>query len=181
MALFALFAVAFKWLSIDIGLLSLVLCQKVEEKNRVSFCNYKPWFCMKKRFRFTMLHLLFPLRSDSKGKPNVERDLLTLRNMVSKLLRSFMYLKLYCGYKNTRPCMINCIWGLKQLWLQVNCHAWFHLHGLRWPVRNGEGAKHSKEYIRFQRESNSRNATPRQVNQRVRQSGTTTWWSVNIL
>ena len=33
---------------------------------------------------------------------------------------------------------------LKQLWLQVNGHAWFHLQRLRWPVRNGEGAKNSK-------------------------------------
>ena len=51
---------------------------------------------------------------------------------------------LYCGYKYTRPCMINRIWGLKQLWLQVNGHASFHLHGLCWPVLNGEGAKNSK-------------------------------------
>ena len=54
------------------------------------------------------------------------------------------YLKLYCRYLYTRPCMINHIWDLKQLWLQVNGHAWFHLQRLRWPVRNGEGAKNSK-------------------------------------
>ena len=36
--------------------------------------------------------------------------------------------------------MTNRIWGIKQLWLQVNGHAWFHLHGICWPVRNGEGA-----------------------------------------
>ena len=53
-------------------------------------------------------------------------------------------LKLYCRYLYTRPCMINNIWGLKQLWLQVNGHAWFHLQRLRWPVRNREGAKNSK-------------------------------------
>ena len=53
-------------------------------------------------------------------------------------------LKLYCRYLYTRPCMINHIWGLKQLWLQVNGHAWFHLQRLRWPIRNGEGAKNSK-------------------------------------
>ena len=35
-------------------------------------------------------------------------------------------LKLYCGYKYTRPNMINRIWGLNQLWLQVNGHAWLH-------------------------------------------------------
>ena len=41
--------------------------------------------------------------------------------------------------------MINRIWGLKQLFLQVNGHAWFHLHGIHLPVRNGaEGAKNSK-------------------------------------
>ena len=51
-------------------------------------------------------------------------------------------LKLYCGYKYTRPCMINRIWGLKQLWLQMNGR--FHLHGLYWTFRNGEGAKNSK-------------------------------------
>ena len=58
----------------------------------------------------------------------------------------YFYLKLYCRYLYTRPCtcMINHIWGLKQLWLQVNGHAWFHLQRLRWPVRNGEGAKNSK-------------------------------------
>ena len=53
-------------------------------------------------------------------------------------------LKLYCRYLYTRPCMINHIWSLKQLWLQVYGHAWFHLQRLRWPVRNGEGAKNSK-------------------------------------
>ena len=57
-------------------------------------------------------------------------------------------LKLYCDYKYTRPCMINRILGLKQLWLQVNGHAWFHLHGLHWPVWNGEGTTNSKwEYV----------------------------------
>ena len=53
-------------------------------------------------------------------------------------------LKLYCGYLYTRPCMINCIWGLKQLWLQVNGHAWFHLHEIHWTVRNRLGLKNSK-------------------------------------
>ena len=40
--------------------------------------------------------------------------------------------------------MINRLKGIQQLWLQVNDHAWFHLYGLRWPVRNGEGAKNLK-------------------------------------
>ena len=29
--------------------------------------------------------------------------------------REYFSLKLYCGYKYTKPCMINRIWGLKQL------------------------------------------------------------------
>ena len=53
-------------------------------------------------------------------------------------------LKLYCGYKYTRPCMINRIWGLKQLWLQVDGPVGFHLHGLHWAVQKGEGRKNSK-------------------------------------
>ena len=53
-------------------------------------------------------------------------------------------LKLYCGYKYTRPCMMNRIWGLKQLWQQVNGHASFNLHGQRWDDQNGEGARNSK-------------------------------------
>ena len=67
----------------------------------------------------------------------------TPRELLSN--RHFTYsLKLYCRYLYTRPGMINHIWSLKQLWLQVNGHAWFHLQRLRWPVRNGEGVKNSK-------------------------------------
>ena len=67
-------------------------------------------------------------------------------NFIKPIERNFVVLtlKLYCRYLYTRSCMINHIWGLKQLWLQVNGHAWFHLQRLRWPVRNGEGAKNSK-------------------------------------
>ena len=71
-----------------------------------------------------------------------------------KLTRNIWGLKLHCGYKYTRPCMISRIWGLKQLWLQVNGHAWFHLHWLRWAVRNGEGVNNSKwKQICLQRDS----------------------------
>ena len=66
------------------------------------------------------------------------------RKIINSNLPSYWHLKLYCRYLYTRPCMINHIWSLKQLWLQVNGHAWFHLQRLRWPVRNGEGAKNSK-------------------------------------
>ena len=47
-------------------------------------------------------------------------------------------------HKFTRPCMINPICGLKQLWLQVNGYAWLHLHGHRSAFRNGEGVNNSK-------------------------------------
>ena len=57
---------------------------------------------------------------------------------------SFSVLKAILQVLIYKACMINHIWGLKQLWLQVNWHAWFHLQRLRWPVRNGEGAKNSK-------------------------------------
>ena len=53
------------------------------------------------------------------------------------ILRSPVTLQLHCGYKYTRPCMINRIWGLKQLWLQVNGHAWFYLHEILWAVWAG--------------------------------------------
>ena len=52
--------------------------------------------------------------------------------------------KAILGYKYTKPCIINRIWGLKQLWLNVNGHAWFHLQRLRLHVRNRKGAKNSK-------------------------------------
>ena len=67
---------------------------------------------------------------------------LTYQQLLQEILK--VGLKLYCGYKYTRTYMINRILGLKQLWLQLNGYAWFHLYGLRWPVRNGEGAKNSK-------------------------------------
>ena len=54
------------------------------------------------------------------------------------LLKAILQVLIYKAF------MINHIWGLKQLWLQVNGHAWFHLQRLRWPVRYGEGAKNSK-------------------------------------
>ena len=77
-------------------------------------------------------------------------------------VKLLQYLKLYCRYLYTWPCLINHIWGLKQLWLQVNGHAWFHLQRLRWPVRNGEGAKIQNENICLQRDSNPHPVSPRQ-------------------
>ena len=76
-------------------------------------------------------------------------------------------LKLYCGYKYTRPCMINNIWGLKQLWLQINGLASF-FYRYCWAVRNREGAKNENENIYLQWDSNPLHVTPRQVNQRFR-------------
>ena len=80
-------------------------------------------------------------------------------------------LKLYCRYEYTKPCIINRIWCLKQLWLKVNGHAWFHLQRLRWPVRNGEGAKNQNENICLQRGSNPHHACSRQESQRLRPLG----------
>ena len=54
--------------------------------------------------------------------------------------------KLYFGYKYTRPCMINSIWGLKIHYLQVNGHALFHFHLFYWGVWNGKRAKHSRRF-----------------------------------
>ena len=48
-------------------------------------------------------------------------------------------LKLYYGYKYRKPFMINRIWGLKQLWLQVIGHAWFHFKRLRWSTCTERG------------------------------------------
>ena len=41
-------------------------------------------------------------------------------------------------------CMINRTWGLKELWLQVNGHDWFHLHGIHWSVWNQAGIERLK-------------------------------------
>ena len=82
-----------------------------------------------------------------------------------------MLVKLYYGYKYTEPCMINHIWGLKQLWLQVNGHAWFHFQLLCWIVRNGEERKIQNENICLQRDSNPHHASPRQESKRLRPLG----------
>ena len=50
--------------------------------------------------------------------------------------------------------MINRVWGLKQLWLQVNGHAWFHLQRLCWPVREGNKRKIQNENRRLRQVSN---------------------------
>ena len=78
------------------------------------------------------------------SKQHVLQRMMKNTYLLPRICEMRKYLKLYCRYEHTKPCMINRIWGLKQLWLQVNGHAWFHLQRLRWPVRNGEGAKNSK-------------------------------------
>ena len=91
--------------------------------------------------------------------PNIGTNNITSPTCTDDLTLLDHSLKLYCRYKYTRLYMINRIWSLKQLWLQVNGHAWFHLHGLCWPVRNGEGAKNSKWKYMF---SAGFETTPRQ-------------------
>ena len=81
------------------------------------------------------------------------------------------YLKLYFRYEYAKLCMINRIWGLKQLKLQVNGHAWFHLQRLRWPVGNGEEAKKFKMKIYVSSGIRTHTASPRQESQRLRPLG----------
>ena len=52
-----------------------------------------------------------------------------------------------------RPCMVNRSWGIKKLTLQVNGHAWYHLHGLPKAMKNGKQAKNAK-WKCLHRESN---------------------------
>ena len=114
------------------------------------------------RARATLRGVVLLLRIPTNNKLIPTRDVFSIKNYINGhswhlcfidfsiqvCIRGWRWilplLKLYCRYLYTRPCMINHIWGLKQLWLQVNGHAWFHLQRLRWPVRNGEGAKNSK-------------------------------------
>ena len=91
-----------------------------------------------------------------------------LWNILHYNLRKDIILKLYCGFRYTTLCMINCILVLKQLWLHDNGHTWFHLQRLRWPVRNGEGAKKSKMKYLSPGDSNQYHANPRQESQRLR-------------
>ena len=103
-------------------------------------------------------------------------DYLSLNVRRIPLVKSI--LKLYCRYLYTRPCMINHIWGLKQLLLQVKGHAWFHLQWLRWPVRNGEGAKNSKMKIYVSSGIRTRtHASPRQEScSALDHLATRAWW-----
>ena len=85
-------------------------------------------------------------------------------------------LKLYCGYKYTRHCMINRIWGLKQLWLQVNGHAWSHLHGIHWAVRTKLGLNIQNKNICLIRYSNPCLATSDRWISALDRLATTPWW-----
>ena len=81
-------------------------------------------------------------------------------------------LKLYCRHEYTRPYMINRI-CLKQLWLQVNGHAWFHLHCIGSDDLFGTGMerKIQNENVCFQWDSNPHHGSPRQESQRLRPLG----------
>ena len=114
--------------------------------------------------------LLFTFWGKNVPPPPTFRHWATPLQAVVKLFVSS--LKLYSRYEYTKPCMINRIWGLKtnitsgewtclisyatapltcserrgseKFKMKIYGHAWFHLHGLRWPVRHGEGAKNSR-------------------------------------
>ena len=91
-------------------------------------------------------------------------------------------LKLYCGYLYTRPCMINRILGLKQLWLQVNGRAWFHLHGSTYLFGTAQRErKIQNENICLQRDSNPRLATTWLVEQRFRPLGYDTLMKLTLI
>ena len=66
--------------------------------------------------------------------------------------------KPYCGYKYTRPCMINHIWDLKQLKLQVNGNFYFICIGSTELFKTGRERKIQNKNMRLQRDSNPRNA-----------------------
>ena len=83
-----------------------------------------------------------PSRIDFTKSRDVVED--ALQTYCKRKASECMPLKLYYRYEYTKPCMINRIWVLKQLWLQVIGHAWFHFQRFHWPVRNGEGAKNIK-------------------------------------
>ena len=62
----------------------------------------------------------------------------------------------------------------------MNGRAWFHLHGIHLPVRNGaEGAKN--ENICLQRDSNPRLATTQLVEQRFRPLGYDTLMKITMI
>ena len=79
----------------------------------------------------------------------------TKRLKLYKIINPYI-LKLYCGYEYTKPLMIDRVWGLKQLWLQVNGHALFNLQGLCRTVRKGNKRKIQNENICLRRVSNLR-------------------------
>ena len=81
--------------------------------------------------------------------------------VVKAILRLFIY----------TSCMINCIFGLKQLWLQVNGHAWFYLHEIHWAVRNRLGLKNSKWKYMSLAGFELTHSAPRPVIQRLRPLG----------
>ena len=98
---------------------------------------------------------------------------------IRKFVTQLTSLKLYCKYLYTRPCMINHIWGLKQLWLQVNGHAWFHLlcNGSVDLFGTGRERKIQNENICLQRDSNPHPASPRQESfSALDRSATRAWW-----
>ena len=121
------------------------------------------YMCTLASRRYMSLHF-WRLPSD---KGELQENLLFIAHFLLLFIVFFkISLKLYCRYEYTKPCMINRIWCLKQLWLQVNGHAWFHLQQPRWHVLNGEGAKYSK--WKYMWDSDQHHASPRQESQRLR-------------
>ena len=66
---------------------------------------------------------------------------------IALYVKLFYTLKLYCGYKNTRPCMINRIWVLKTTMTTCELFCLMPFAWLRWAVRNGGGSEKFKMKI----------------------------------
>ena len=117
-----------------------VACMNTLETNNFECFEmifFKPKICL----FLLLLKILFwnVCRHLNKLKQILRKKVVWKRVIVLSWLWNILYynwrkdiiLKLYCGFRYAKLCMINRIWVLKQLWLQDNGHTWFHLQRLR--------------------------------------------------
>ena len=83
-----------------------------------------------------------------------EKDGNSLQPSCKESLCTVLILKLYCGYKYIRSCMINGIWGRKQQNLYENIYAWINFQGIHRAVKKGNKRKIQNVNICLRRESN---------------------------
>ena len=137
------------------GLL-LCRCRGWGRQLKLRFCAYGPYCKLKSDLKWC-IHLSRSLCSYFNWPVHVRKNYVTCFSMYNNIS-----LKLYCRYLYTRPCMINHIWGLKQLWLQLNGHAFFICNGSVDLFGTGRERKIQNENICLQRDSNPHPASPRQ-------------------